>query len=443
MHAADSASCYCWLVFWVRSRLMLIGVLTVAACGGGGASKSPVGTHSFDLTTALTVTPRPPGGGYWPDFPTSHASTLVFDADAHLVFLGSNGQVVAADVVTEGQRHRTTAPVTLPISFNPSCNRLGSVTYDELSFTVSGGALTGTARGSAQYQTGDQAFLADLTATLAGAPDDTPPRLDAPTADVDPLAPPTLRPSEPLPPTASVTLAGSTGDTIALMAASVQGAGAGQVVTSFSVPGKALRPGSTYSVQVAGVSDFAGHAAAGVAPFTTRAAPPLVPEDGFESATAPTLGGAGVLRGEPLMPIAGTTSLILNTGVGGGFGFLPYMLGPSLAVRLTVSPGDTVVRFERRIAAVYDLTMARFYGTVSLASPGGTIATGPALEATGLTKVTLPRDGDLYLSAVETISIPLPPDAAGELLFEIEGQTSGCGLPPPPTALIIDDLRVE
>lgn len=430
-------------MFEVCSRLLLIGVLTLAACGGGGASKPPVGTNAFDVTAALTVTPRPPGGGYWPDFPTSHAFTLVFDADAQLVFVGANGQVAAAGVAPEGETHRTTGPVTLPIAFNPSCNRLGSLTFDELSFTVSGGALTGTARGSAQYVTGDQGFLADLTATLAGASDATPPRFDAPTADVDPLAPPTLRPSEPLPPAATVTLAGSSGDAIVLTAATVQGAGAAKVVTSFAVPGTALRPGSTYSVQVAGVSDFAGHAAAGVAPFTTRAAPPLVAEDGFESVTTPTLGGAGVLRGEPLTPIAGTTSLILNTGVGGGFGFLPYMLGPSLAVRLAVSPGDTVVRFERRLASVYELTTARFYGAVRLASPGATIATGPALEATGLTKVTLPRDGDLYLSAVETISIPLPPDATGELLFEIAGQTSGCGLPPPPTALIVDGLRVE
>jgi hypothetical protein len=427
-----------------RRLLPLLLLSTLTSCGGSTSPSPPTATSAFDLTTTLSLTPRPPAGGYWPDFPTTHESTLVFDPAAKLVFMGARGQVVAAETTTtDGQTYRTTAPLTLPIPFNPSCNRLGSVTYDQLAFTVRNGALEGTATGSAQYVTGDQAFLADLTATLAGVPDITPPTLDAPTADVDPLAPPTLRPSEPLPPTAKVTLSGSGGDVIVLQAGTVQGTGVGKVVTSFAAPGTALRSGSTYTIQLDGVVDFAGKAALAPAPFTTRAAPPLIPEDGFESVATATLGGAGVLRGEPLTPIAGTTSLILNTGVGGGFGFLPYMLGPSLAVRLPISPGDTAVHFERRIAAVYDLPTARFYGSVRLASPGGTIAEGPALEATGLTKLTLSRDGDLYLSPVETITIPLPPDAVGELLFEIDGQTSGCGLPPPPTAVIIDDLRVE
>jgi hypothetical protein len=427
-----------------RPPLLLLLLLATlpAACGSGAPASQSEVLPSFDLTATLTLSPRPPGGGYWPDFPPSHLSTLAFDPDAKLVFLGALGQVVAAPATTtDGQTYRTTAPATLPIAFNPSCNRLGSVTYDQLSFTVRNGALEGTATGSAQYITGDQAFLADLTATLSGVFDVTPPTLDAPTSDVDPLSPPTLRPSEPLWPAGRVTFSGSGGDVIELLAGTIEGPG--KVVPSFLPLGTALRPGSTYTIRLDGVVDFVGHPASPVPPFTTRAAPPLLPEDGFESVATATLGGAGVLRGDPLTPIAGTTSLILNTGVGGGFGFLPYMLGPSLAVRLPISPGDKAVRFERRIASVYDLPSARFYGSVRLASPGGTIADGPPLEATGLTKLTLPRDGDLYLSAVETITIPLPPDATGELLFEITGQTSGCGLPPPPTALIIDDLRVE
>jgi hypothetical protein len=291
---------------------------------------------------------------------------------------------------------------------------------------------------------GDQLFAADVTATLAGVVDATPPRFGALAGEIDPLAPPTFLPSEPLPSTATASLVGAaSGDVIALVPATVQGPGNGQVVTALAVPGQALRAGETYTMKIDGVADFAGHAVAQAPTFTTRAAPPLAPEDGFEGVATPTLGGAGVLRGQPLMPIAGATSLILNTGVGGGFGFLPYMLGPSLAVRLAVSPGDTVVRFERTIVATSALPRGRFYGTTRVASPGGAIGVGPALEATDLVQVTLPLDGDVFVSSAWTIEVPLPAGTKDEVTFEIIGDTAGCGLPPPSTALIIDDLRVE
>src|SRR4029450_6119747 len=98
-------------------------------------------------------------------------------------------------------------------------------------------------------------------------------------------------------------------------------------VAGFSVGDHVLRYGETYELDASGAADFAGNPPAGAVPeITTHALPPLVPECGFDSVSTPKVGGAGVLRGGPLEPIAGTTSLILNTGVGGGFGFLPYML---------------------------------------------------------------------------------------------------------------------
>lgn len=425
-------------------RSILAALVLVAGCGGGGVA-NPGGTQAFDVMATLTLTPQGMGGGYWPDFPRAQKVTLVWNADARLVFVGGEGRVEAAEVASDdGRTQRTTGTVSLPMPFNPTCNRKGGVTYDQIVFSLENGALHGTARGTAQYQTGDEIFSADMTATLAGVADVTPPRFAALAGEIDPLAVPGILPSEPLPPTATASLVGApSGDVIALEPGRVQGAGSGAVTTGFWAPQRALRSGETYTMKLDGVVDFAGNAAIQALAFTTRAAPPLVSEDGFEAVATATLGGAGVLRGEPLTPITGTTSLILNTGVGGGFGFLPYMLGPSLAVRLAVAPGDTVVRFQRRIVATYDLPSVRFYGSVRLGAVGGAIATGPSLEAHDLVKVTLPRDGDVFVSGVETIEIPLPAGITGEIIFEIDGQTSGCGLPPPPTALVIDDLRVE
>jgi hypothetical protein len=194
-----------------------------------------------------------------------------------------------------------------------------------------------------------------------------------------------------------------------------------------------------------GLVDFAGlHAPTADAPvLRTGAQPPPSPADGFESVASETFGKAGVLRGAPLTPIAGQTSLILNTGFGGGFGFLPYHLGPNLSVTLAVPPDATVVRFTTQLVATYDLPQATFYGDIRVGSPGGEVARLTNVEAMGFVKVTLPVDGDVYLSPLSTIDLPLPSGVTDQVTFEIAGVTFGCGLPPPPTALIVDDLRVE
>jgi hypothetical protein len=55
----------------------------------------------------------------------------------------------------------------------------------------------------------------------------------------------------------------------------------------------------------------------------------------------------------------------------------------------------------------------------------------------------LPELGDIYVSPVQTIELALPPDATGEIAFEIVGEIDLCAQPPSPTVLVVDDLRVE
>jgi hypothetical protein len=403
------------------------------------------GWHAFDVSGALTVTPVGAQLTGWQDFPTDHVFTLIWDPAAGRVMAGTDGLVTAsAAATTDGRTFRTTEPLAVRVPFAGSCGGTAEIAYDEITFFAESGVLHGTGDGHATYLNGDQVWMANATATLVGVPDVTAPSLDVPAVVEDPLAPVFLKASEPLPASASVSLVGApSGDVIQLEPSVL--AGPDHVTWGFAKPGVMLRYGETYTLVTDNLADFAGNKSAAAQPttFTTRAAPPLIPEDGFESVTTPTLGGAGVLKGDPLTPIAGTTSLILNTGFGGGFGFLPYRLGPALAVRLTVAPGDTVVRFASRLVATYPLQSAAFYGEIRLGSVGQAVGSRMNVEATDFTKVTLPTDGDVYISPVTTIELPLPAGATGELTFEIDGDTFGCGVPPPPTALILDDLRVE
>ncbi|MDB4981012.1 MAG: hypothetical protein JWM82_1764 [Myxococcales bacterium] len=436
-----------------RIAPLAVGCLALWACGGRGlfagapdardaAPPETLFGHSFDVTATLTVTAPAGDEGVWLDFPKTHTFTLVFDAESRRTLIAARGFDGATTSIAAGDGTGTTTLVmTLP--YERSCTRDAELVFDRVSFIVRDGVLTGTAQGRAEFQTGADDFSSPITATLAGVADLTPPALTMPTSAVDPLASLSFEASEPLPATVTARLVGApSGDVIPLEPTRI--AGPERAIRGFAKPELMLRAGDTYTVSVQGLTDFAGNA--GAAPsstFTTRAVPPLAAQDGFESLTGDTYGGAGVLADGPLTAIAGTKSLLLNTGFGGGFGFLPYDLGPSLTVRLAVPKGATVVRFERRLVAPDPTPAAAFVGAVRLASLLRPVETMMNVAATGFQVVTLPGAGDVYVSSVATVELPLPPGVTDEVTFEIDGVTFQCGLPPSPTLLVVDDLRVE
>jgi hypothetical protein len=55
-----------------------------------------------------------------------------------------------------------------------------------------------------------------------------------------------------------------------------------------------------------------------------------------------------------------------------------------------------------------------------------------------------PGGSELFASAVDERTIPLPPGTTDEVVFQIQVYSSGC-FPAPPNAqgLLLDDLRVE
>jgi hypothetical protein len=401
----------------------------------------PAGFRAYDVTATVTLASMS-GGADFATFPTTFLFTFAWNPATGAAYTGADGAFGAVRVVTKDDRTFRSVGWRAGAPFAMSCTGWGDVSFDEVTFSFEGAALRGTASGAATYATNAGVFSGAATAVLVGAPDVTPPTFTSPGAAVDPLAPIVLAASEPLPLGASASLVGApSGDVLPLDGVAIDDPETS--LDGFATTDRVLRYGETYTLVTDHVADYAGNAPAAPVTFTTRAAPPLVPEDGFESVTGTMFAGAGVLRGGPLMPLAGATSLLLNTGYGGGFGFLPYDLGSSLAVRLAVAPGATVIRFDSQLIAPDPIDAASFVGEIRFGSVGGTVVVSRDVGGVGFVKETLPQLGDIYVSPEKTIDLPLPADATSEITFEIVGEIDLCMQPPSPTVLVVDNLRVE
>jgi hypothetical protein len=403
----------------------------------------PVAVRSYVVTATLTVTPPPGDRGAWTSFPATQTFTFVW-WPSRCRFVASAGGALASGAVTTTDERTFHAAGSFPISlpFATSCDSIATIEYDELTFGIDG-TLLGAGRGTARYQTGDEVLSAPVTATFTSVVDAVPPGFVLPTGLVDPLAPLAVPISEPVSAIGTAGLVGTT-SVVPVTLAPADVDPTDLAIGGLTKANVALRYGETYEIVTDHFSDFGGNVPrAHTATLTTSPLPPLAEQDGFESVTGTMFAGAGVLRGGPLTPIAGTTSLLLNTGFGGGFGFLPYDLGSSLSVRLAVAPGATVVRFEAQLIAPDPVDAAAFVGALRVGSVGLPVSSSMNVAGTSFARVTLPGNGDVFISPVQTVSLPLPEVVSDEVVFEIVGVTFACGLPPSPTVLVVDNLRVE
>jgi hypothetical protein len=419
--------------------------------GDDGAGAFPVdgGFVAFEITATIDeLTADPSQGGGWDAFPKTFKLTVAWDASGSGY---SGGGAVSSPIgITRGDAgsgYSSQGPWMTSAPFDAACDKTGSLMLDQVNFFIENGALRGTGQGHASYKSGQDTLEASAHVAFVGAPDVSPPTFTATSTSADdpfdPIAGLRFVASEPLPDGDKASLVGTpSGDVVPLRAVHYGGALV-TAVGAFDTPNVALRYGETYRLVTSDLPDFVGNVPTAPVSVKTRDAPPLVPEDGFESVTGTMFGGAGVLRGGPLTPINGATSMLLNTGFGGGFGFLPYDLGPSLAVRLAVAPGATVVRFAAELIAPDPVDQAFFDGWIHVGSEGRSVTSSQSVVGMGFVKQSLLGLGDIFVSPVQTIEIRLPPDTTDEITFEIVGVTFACGLPPSPTVLVVDDLRVE
>jgi hypothetical protein len=390
----------------------------------------PTGVHGYLVTSTITY-----GGGSGP-LPASQTFTVVLDAGAQQALIGgsASGAVVPFTVTPAG-----VVQIRQTVGFFFGCN--GQLTLNSIDLTLgAAGTLSGFGLGQATYLTADTATTGSASMAFAGTPDTTPPALGGSSTALDPFDAVTLHASEPLPPDAHPLLTGASGDQFPLSATS------GQAIAAFSfpLPRTLLRFGETYHASLAGIPDFSGNVgrAADDFAFTTIAAPPLVAEDGFESATGTSLGGGQILSGAGAPTISGTTSLYVPLAATNVIYPLPSKV-TQLALRLALNPGDSVLRFSYELVNPTLPMMTTFL----LASVGGAITapTLPAADKTPTTTATIPGTGTVTIGPVTTGELPLPPGASGEIVLELVIPGSTCPVlgVAQHAGFIIDDLRAE
>ena len=439
-------------MYRVGQRRWMVGVglsslVVTCAAGCGAKSLTPDagsfvgpalagGWRAFDVVAALTGTSNSAGAS---SLPASNRFTLVANADQGIVFAGGNGsgQVLAAAV-----HGNTIASGTTFVVWGESfgCSPTEPVQYDTITVTVDeAGSLGGTAAGSVIITCGGCADSVPFTAVLTGTADGTAPRLLGP-GPVDPFDPFSLFASEPLPPTSTARLVAEDGAGIDLVAIMADQSPV-PLVLGFYNPGILLPAGHTYSVPLDGLTDFVGHVnlTALSLPFTPFAVAPVVPQDGFESATGTTLAGAMVMTAGPLPAIAGNTSVY----VGAAGAPLLESSGPTtLTVRLARQPDQKQLHFSYRVLST-TMEMS-FYGMVRAGSEGALATpTYVWLDAPGPAERLTVAGKPVFASPVVTTQLPLPADVTDEVVVSISGVSPSCTPPSPPTGLLFDDLRLE
>jgi hypothetical protein len=401
--------------------LVVLVALGAAACGktqvrtntDGGSDAVGTGRRSFDIT-AVNNSDGSAG------VPTTTSFTLVLDAEAGLAIAGANGQSTVFPVTTtDGRTFRSLAPFDVASNVG-ACNVGERVRYSSLDITISGNDrdLSGTATGVATVSCGDCSFDVPISSVLFGVPDATPPTLrllgSVPQSPFEPFG---VVASEPLPTGVSARLvADDDGAAIDLVPQVVQGDV--PLVVGFSKPDVVLRAGHGYSVTLDGLVDFAGHTDAGPRlQLTGFPAAPVVPQDGFESASGSLLGGAMVVRtGGSLPAIAGDTSLYVGSQ---GAPVIDSAGGRSLVVKLSRQAGDTRLRVTYR--AVSRQTQPAFWGWLRVGSEGASSGSPsfPFGNATGTAEMLTIANEIVYVGPVATVEETLPVDVTGEVLVII------------------------
>jgi hypothetical protein len=355
----------------------------------------------------------------------SHTFTMTLDTDQRIAIVGKDGdtEVVPVEQQTGGVL-QVVGTLRFGVFVPAACG--GSLLYSALNFTIdpSGAALSGSGQGTLTISDPVLTNTAAATMLLTGVRDTESPILTLSAAGdiADPWTAFWVVSSEPLPgQQRRPVLRSASGDAMTLGAPT----GMEAFVRVMAKPSRLLRYSDEYRVTLDGVTDLDGNPPPPTTAltFTTRAPPPLVAEDGFESVTDATLGGAQVLSGAGAPTIEGARSLYIPpaTSIAGRV--------TQFALRLPILPGNTVLHFAYRSVNPGDAFGVHFV----VASVGGTIGT-----------VTLPPDSagvptpatiggtQVLLGPKMTATIGIPGDAHGEVVFaRLAAQASSCGGPTP------------
>jgi hypothetical protein len=418
--------------------------------GDGPAMNVPLtGVHAFTVSSRVTSDPSNQTTPFGPTGEWTQSFKLVLDTNAGLAILGATREADATPYQSNDGRTfdiSGTFFVAVPdaAGSTDTCGTL-SVEYGPMTVQVaSDGHLTGAGTAGVCAPAGDTSYCSNATLALTGEPDVDPPVLTADEANspVDPFISVSLSASEPLPLGTRPTMTSASGDRVVFAPPPPGGSPElDMFVAYFPPPDVLLRHADTYTVLPDGVVNLVGTAAANAEQFQTSAAPPLAPQDGFESVTDASLGGATVVSGLDPRVIAGAKSLYVPPQ--------PASARPAsskLALRLVVPPGATTIRFSYRKVDIEGEDGSLHFGWASVGQPITTMDV--PLGGTPVI-AELPDQSVISLGDVTLAELPLGAGTGAEVELALVDPGSGC--PPHATTplsnhvvgIVIDDLRVE
>jgi hypothetical protein len=403
-------------------RAALTLLLLVLGCEAADAGKPLAEVRSFQVIA--TLTPDPHSGAFAP-LPARQEVDFVVRIDPvrKTLLLATTSQAAEVAVHTgDGVTFQTDEPIAL------------AWTFESLRVTVTeAGGLQGDGAFQVRRVFGDIISSYSGTVNLVGEPDHTGPNFLG--RELDPLQTMAMTSNEPLP-------AGTRGELVAggerVSLEPIELAGSGLVLGFRKSPWN-LRFGTDYDLEVSPFVDLAGNEGGALAHFTTLPPPPLIAQDGFESATG-TLGAALIVGDGELPTLTGQRSVLV----------IPPQNGQPLdhlLVRLQVAPGAKVVRASLRLvqrfkgqAEVSHVTVAVF---VPGRSPVGAAIPPDAMVVETLLATTLPGLAMLWVGDPFTVELPLAPGSR-EAVFLAGGDGGSVDLmKQTEPGLLIDDVRAE
>jgi hypothetical protein len=395
---------------------------------------------TFHARVALTAKIMPTLGS----IPDHLDVTVVMDTRTPSMVFGGTGTGVRVSLRRLGDSYTATIPFGLSLNpaRRPLCDGLRSIRYTHLELTARPNGVDGTGEAVVEgVAGGDVVWLVPVTLAVSGVPDRTGPDFGPELRDLDPLPEVTFLAPEPLPLGTSAALIGSDGARIELSPMTTIPVRPDDAFTiGFRLQEQPLRYGAGYQMELVPGSDLAGRPLARTLAVHTADLPPLLPEDGFESA-GDMVGGAQVVDATTLPPIAGARSVLLPPSAWAG---LPVATRGRITVRLAVEPGDTRVRLSVQPVSMSE----RFFsgnGEFFRVASGGAItrlAREAREEPVTVSGRTTPGGLGVWLGRAATVEIPLPPGTKDEVVFDASNENAFCSWPMS-DGYLLDDLRVE
>jgi hypothetical protein len=410
------------------------GTADLAGASDGGASAGAASDQPAKLSSgAWNVTlPLTLSGGFEADAERACTSLsltldLIDNGDSLSAFLGANGTMLKGsfDRAMDGS-----LSLAAPVHFDEApglgdCSAT-SIGFDSLTLhaqdTDGDGQLdhlTGVGTGSTTFLFGDEEDETKLAFSLDGVPDQTAPSIDTGNDAHSPLDPIVLKVSEPLE-SATLSLAGTP-------VVDFQGPAANDALIQLTTD--RVLPFSGSWTLAGTARDFAGLQLEVGGAFTTLADPGLFAQDGFEGLLAATLtNGAAVVDGTSgiTMP-SGTRALLVPPN---GSATL-HLAGPASGFKqLTM----TFVKLSQ-VAAGGGVV------TAEVAVIGGSKRSTTYLEPKGSETAAISNQQWKLESPPTVLSVPLQEQGTD---VAVRFSVIECGgMPCPPSALVIDDLKLE